>query len=330
MYFVLTGCEHRDESTLSLYTSMPERDMQAVVKDFESLHPEVSVTFFRSDTMDLMTRLDTEFLAESPMADVVWISDDIVMKRLQNDDRLQPQPNIDLKAFPKDSLDPEKMFFGTIYQGTGIVCHNTQPPIISFKELLHPAMKDTLVMPSPLFSGAAAFNLSVLTEHEDFGWTFWKELMKNQPLLVKGNGAVIETVSKKGRICGIILDVLALNAIRDGSGLTFSYCEDGVPVIREPIAMLKASTHQKEARLFIDYILSKRGQELLKNLGYRPLHQDVSPPYQYGEAYFKGVPLNQQKDTDARHIPNPIVVNEQHVLEHFDINRLNFTKFLKT
>lgn len=310
---------------------MPERDMHAIVKEFESLHPTISVTFFRSDTMDLMTRLDTEFLAESPMADVIWISDDIVMKRLQKDNRLLPQLDIDTTSFPKESLDPKAMFFGTIYQGTGIISHHTLlPPVASFHALLSTPLKKSLVMPSPLFSGAAAFNLSVLSEHASFGWVFWENLMQNQPLLVKGNGAVLETVAKKGRLCGIILDVLALNAIKDGAGLTFSYCDDGVPVIREPIAMLNTSNHKKEGRLFMDYILSKQGQEMLKNLGYRPLHKDVSPPDHYGEAYFKGSPLKLQQDKNARDIPHPMTVDAQRVLERFDRDRVNFATFLKT
>lgn len=315
---------------------MPERDMQEIVKDFSVLYPGVHVTFFRSDTMDLMTRLDTEFLAERPMADIVWLSDDSVMKRLEKDDRLSPLPEIDTTAFSKNTFDAAHHFFGTIYQGTGILCHGSVArPIQSFKELLTPTLKDSLVMPSPLFSGAAAFNLSVLSEHPSFGWSFWEELMKNHPLLVKGNGAVVETVSKQGRLYGIILDVLALNAIKHGAGLIFSYCDDGVPVIREPIALLKSSDHKMAGIQFITYILSKRGQEKLASLGYRPLHRDVPTPKHYEQAYFKGKTLGELKEPHAqdqilRDIPSPIDINAESILSRFEVDRLKFSQFLKT
>lgn len=283
--FLFTACQNDDPKKLVLYTSLIERDMHAFLDVFHAAHPDIHVTFFRSDTTDLISKLDAEFLAENPKADLLLISDDIVMARLRDQGRLLPLPHMDISAFPQDSYDTSRTYFGTILQGTGLLCHSdfkhAHTQTLHFHDLTRPDFHHALVMPSPLFSGSASFNLSILANHKDFGWPFWEAVFANKPLFVKGNGAILDTVTKKGRMCGLILDCLALPAIEDGAGLTFHYFQEGVPIIREPIAILK-HTHKKEAaEIFVTFILSKQGQQTLSNLGYRPLHTHVKPKPMY-------------------------------------------------
>ena len=35
-------------------------------------------------------------------------------------------------------------------------------------------------MPSPLYSGAAAYNLGVLTRQDNFGWDFYENIQANE------------------------------------------------------------------------------------------------------------------------------------------------------
>ena len=67
-------------------------------------------------------------------------------------------------------------------------------------------------------------------------------------------------------------------SIKEGSPLALVYPEEGVPVITEPIALLKDSDNEEAAKAFIDFVLSKEGQELAASLGYAPIRSDVEAP----------------------------------------------------
>lgn len=299
----ISACDDKSsKSDLLIYTSLIERDMHAFLDTFHAKHPNIQVRFFRSDTTDLVSKLDAEFLAGQPKPDIILLSDDIVMSRFRDQDRLLPLLDIDVSAFPRDSYDPTHTFFGTIYQGTGLICHtefeHKPTQSISFWDLTQPHMHKALVMPSPMFSGSASFNLSLLAENSALGWPFWKALLhKNKPLLVKGNGAVLDTVVKKGRMCGLILDCLALPAIHEGAGLTFHYFTEGVPIIREPVAVLKHTDKAETAKIFVRFILSEEGQRELSRLGYRPLHKGVK-----AQAMYDTVPMPKQLEADPTKI----------------------------
>ncbi len=44
-----------------------------------------------------------------------------------------------------------------------------------FADLTGEAFKDAVIMPSPLYSGAAAYNLGVLSRNETLGWDFSRD-----------------------------------------------------------------------------------------------------------------------------------------------------------
>ncbi|MBX9977540.1 MAG: extracellular solute-binding protein [Alphaproteobacteria bacterium] len=299
--FGLQSCQDEGEK-ITVYTSLPERDFQEMIVAFNAVHPDIKISFFRTGTTELMSKLDAEFLADNPKADVLLVSDDIVMTLLRDRERLESLNEIDTTHLPENSYDSSKSFFGTTLLGTGLVCHSDfTPPSQSLHALTYPEMKEKVVMPSPVFSGTSAVNLSVFAAHNDFGWDFWKKFLQNNPLLVKGNGSVLDMVAKKGRMCGLIVDVLALNAIKDGAGLKFFYFDEGAPIIREPIGILKGTKNYKNALTFVTFILSKEGQEKLASLGFRPIRRDVPIP----KIYEMVGPLNEMP-MDARHILNRI------------------------
>lgn len=273
----LVACEKKD--SLVLYTSLPERDMQMLLRDFKRAHPNVDLTFFRSHTNELITKLKTELIAGNPKADLIMIADDAMMEELKEGRHLATLDDIDVSSLPRDGYDKDKTFFGIAIIGTGLVCHKDfSPRSTSLHYLTDTDLNGQVCMASPVFSGSAAVNLSIIALQRDFGWSFWEQFIKNNPLLVKGNGAVLDTVTKKGCLCGMLVDSMALAAIGEGAGLSFHYFKEGTPVFHHPVAVLKESKRIEKATLFVSYVLSREGQQALTRLGYRPIRSDVRAP----------------------------------------------------
>lgn len=264
---------------LVLYTSQPDRDAAQTVEGFRRKHPAVEVEVFRSGTTEVMNKLQAEFAAGAPRPDVLLIADAGSMERLKADGRLSAHAAADVAQLPPGTFDRDRTYFGTKLITTGIVYHTAAPrKPTSWKDLTTPDAKGQVVLPSPLYSGAAAIHMSALIGHPALGMKYYEALARNGAIAVRGNGAVNTAVAGGQKMYGVIVDFMALNAKAKGSPVEFVFPAEGVTAVTEPVAILKTARNPSAARAFVDFILSQDGQLLAVKQGYLPARKDVTPP----------------------------------------------------
>jgi iron(III) transport system substrate-binding protein len=264
---------------LTLYTSQPDRDAAQTVEAFRKKHPAVEVEIFRSGTTEVMNKLLAEFAAGAPRPDVLLIADAGSMERLRADGRLLAHPGADVAQLPPGVFDRDRTYFGTKLITTGIVYHASAPKKpASWKDLTAPEARGQVVMPSPLYSGAAAIHMAALTGHPPLGPRYYEDLAKNGAVAVRGNGAVASAVAGGQKMYGVLVDFMALNAKAKGSPVEFVFPAEGVTAVTEPVAILKTARNPEAARALVDFILSRDGQALATRQGYLPARRDVAPP----------------------------------------------------
>lgn len=264
---------------LVLYTSQPDRDASQTVEGFRRAHPGVVVEVFRSGTTEVMNRLQAEFTAGDPRPDVLLIADAVTMEQLKAQGRLQPLPDIDVAAFPAEAYDSARSYFGTKLITTGIVVHDSAPfRPTSWADLLRVEAKGQVVLPSPLYSGAAAIHMAALGGAPGIGPQFYDRLANQGAIAVRGNGAVLQQVAGGQKMFGFLVEFMALNAQRRGSPVSFIFPTDGVSAVTEPVAALRTAKNPAAARAFIEFVLSRDGQALAVTQGYMPARRDVTPP----------------------------------------------------
>jgi iron(III) transport system substrate-binding protein len=264
---------------LVLYTSQPDRDAALTTTRFKGKHPAVDVEIFRSGTTEVMNKLLAEFAAGDPRPDVLLIADAVSMERLKADKRLAAYAGADVAQFPSGAYDKDRTYFGTKLITTGIVVHANAPfKPTSWKDLLRPEAKGQVVLPSPLYSGAAAIHMAALQGTPELGAAYYERLAKNGAVAVRGNGAVATQVGGGQKMYGFIVEFMALNAKKKGTPVEFVFPKEGVSAVTEPVAMLATAKNPAAARAFIDFLLSKEGQQLAVEQGYLPARKDVPPP----------------------------------------------------
>lgn len=265
--------------SLTLYTSQPEQDAAKTVAAYKSVYPGVTVQVFRSGTVEVMGKLSAEFAAGQPVADVLLIADAVSMESLKKDGRLLAYPGADVKGFPAGSFDADRTYFGSKLITSGIA-FNTASTVkpASWQDLLRTELKGQISMPSPLYSGAAAIQLSTLAARSDLGWKFFETLKANGATPVQGNGAVLKAVSSGEKTVGILVDYMAFNAKAKGSPIDFVFPKEGVTAVTEPVAVLKTTKNPAAARAFVDFILSDAGQKLALDMGYIPAKSGAGTP----------------------------------------------------
>ncbi len=265
--------------TLVLYTSQPNADAQETVDAFEAAHPDVAVEWVRDGTTKMMAKLRAEFAAGDPQPDVLLIADTVTMEGLEQEGRLLAHPDAPTAAYDSALYDPEGYYFSTKLITTGIV-YNDAAPLrpTSWHDLTAEAAADQVAMPSPLTSGAAAIHMETLVSNPDFGWDYYDALAANGIQPQGGNGGVFRTVASGEKLYGVVVDFLPIREARAGSPVSFVFPEEGVSAVTEPVAILSTARNVEAAKAFVDFLLSREGQELAASQGYLPAHPDVAPP----------------------------------------------------
>ncbi|RDI55144.1 ABC transporter substrate-binding protein [Microvirga subterranea] len=267
---------------LVLYTSQPNTDAQQTVDAFKAKHPGVNVTFVRDGTPKILAKLRAEFEAGQPQADLLLIADSVTMEGLKKEDRLLAHDKADVSAYPAGTHDPQKHWFSTKLITTGIA-YNTKASFkpASWADLTKPEAKGQVIMPSPLSSGAALIHAATLTGNIEGGWDYYEALKENGALAGGGNGDVLKSIAGGEKLYGVIVDYMPIREKAKGAPVEFVFPKEGVSAVTEPVAILKTTKNPEAARAFVDFLLSKEGQELALKQGYIAAHPAVALPAGY-------------------------------------------------
>lgn len=265
---------------LEFYTSQPDVDAEQLVAAFNEKYPDIKVNIFRSGTEEVISKVNAEKEAGEIQADVLLVADDVTFESLKEQDLLMVYESPEADAIPAEFIDPDHMYYGTKIMATVLAVNteNVTDLPTSWNVLTSKEGKDQVVMPSPLYSGAAAYNLGVFTRTDGFGWEFYEGIQANHPMITEGNGAVMENVASGQKNYGMVVDYLVARAKNDGSPVEIVYPEEGVPVITEPIGILKGTDQEEAAKAFVDFVLSEEGQRLQADIGYTPIREGVQAP----------------------------------------------------
>ncbi|SOC41078.1 ABC transporter substrate-binding protein [Salinicoccus kekensis] len=266
--------------TLDFYTSQPDIDAEQLIDAFNEQYPEVDINLFRSGTEEVISKVNAENEAGDVIADVLLVADDATFEGLKQEDLLHEYESPEAESIPEEFADPDGTYYGTKIMATVMAVNSENVDEIpdSWQVLTEDNAHENIVMPSPLYSGAAAYNLGVFTRSDDFGWEFYEGIKDNNPMITEGNGAVIENVASGAQDYGMVVDYLVARAMQDGSPVELVYPSEGVPVITEPIGIMKDSDNLEASEAFVDFVLSEEGQQLQSDIGYTPIREGIDAP----------------------------------------------------
>ena len=266
-----------EKSEFTLYTSQPEEDVAKLVEGFNKKEPNIKVNIFRSGTEEVVSKVLAEKETGNVLADALLVSDSFTFDTLKEQELLEKYESSELSKIPEEYIDKDNYYTGTklIVTGLGVNTDVVEVNTIqSFKDLA----SDTGMMPSPLYSGAASLNLSIMVQEGNLGWGYFKGLQEKGVFVGKGNGTVRDSLVNGEKGIGMIVDYMANRAKEEGAPIEFVYPEEGGLYVTEPIGIVKDAENQESAEKFVDYILSEEGQGLTAEIGYTPVREGVDAP----------------------------------------------------
>lgn len=131
-----------------------------------------------------------------------------------------------------------------------------------FADLARPEYKGEVAMSTPAVSGTFFFMIAELLEHYGWeeGWKLLEAIDKNIPYYAR-RGAEPANKAAMGEIAIAIAPFDTGYKLRsEGYPLVSVLPEEGAPWYFSPLAILKGAKNEKEAKIFVDWMLSEKGQ----------------------------------------------------------------------
>jgi iron(III) transport system substrate-binding protein len=266
------------EESVTLYTSVPTTIISKIEKAFEAHTPGVDLKVFRSGTGKIAAKIATEREAGSVQADVIWVADFAYYETLKEQKLLLKYDSPAGHDLPASMKDPDGYYYSARMIAMALAYNRAiKDPPRRWTDLLDAKWKNKVVMSNPQYSGAALDTVGGLIMN--YGLAYFRKLRANGAIVVRANNTVAAKVASGEFPVGIALDYFVRNQQEKGSPIALVYPEDGAVAIASPIAIISTSKHQEAAKKFLDYVISKEGQEALRTLGsFIPVRPGMTPP----------------------------------------------------
>ncbi len=155
-----------------------------------------------------------------------------------------------------------------------------EPPK-TWEDLADPKYKGEVIMADPAISGTNYAIVSGLIQAwgEEKAWDYFKRLNENIEFYAKGGGEPLEKVAAGEFAIGVVAITGGTYAAGDTNPTSVVYPEDLIPWTPAPIAIFKNTKNLEAAKVFVDWYLSKHGQEILREADARIMARgDVDAP----------------------------------------------------
>lgn len=267
----------RRERELVWYSTMNRENSQELAQAFEKDHPYLSVKILSGSAVNTMTRITSEFHARSHLFDVMHIRG-LFLSALRKSSIIARYQTPLREALRRDFVDAEGYFNGIFTQGhLFIVNKNLVKPEDypkKLEDLLLPAWKGRMAMEMESYDWLAA-----LLDYygEEKGKAFAAKLGQQNPDFRRGSTLLSQLVAA-GEFA-LHLDGYnhtAYTLKRRGAPIEYIFPEPYVPA-KTPTAVWIAARapHPHTAALFADFLLSRKGQELMAAQGRWVSRKDV-------------------------------------------------------
>ena len=271
----------RKEGQVTVYSSMiVDQALRPILDGFQAKYPFVKAQYVRDDPPQQLQKVMAEARSGRMVADVLESTGLEVPVRSANIN--QPFWSPQSEAYKAERLDKDGYWAPTRFSYLG-ACTNTnlvkagEAPK-SFDDLLDPKWKGKIAWSSTVI-GAMLFITGVRNRlGEDKALAYLQQLAKQDLVPIPSANRVIvdRVMAGEHALC---LDAFLHHPIisaRKGAPVA-PLPLDPVLTVVSSVMLPKAPPHPHAAMLFIDYLISKEGQEKLRGADYLPAHPEVPP-----------------------------------------------------
>lgn len=270
----------KKEGKISWYTSLIVDQVVRPVKDaFEKEYPFVKVEFFRGNSERIVQRMFSEYQAKRH--DVDLLDGTVTAAMIRRANYLQRFHSPHLAEYPAEVKDPQghwastNLYFFSIGYNTRMVKPAEVPK--SYEDLLNPRWKGQMMWSTSRGSGAPMFIGNILQSMGESAGKAYLQKLKAQN--------IAKTTASNRQLLDLVIAgeyPIALHIFNHHAHISKTA---GAPVdwhVLEPatatlntIALASRAPHPHASMLFLDFVLSEKGQRVFQQVNYLPAHPKV-------------------------------------------------------
>ena len=264
------------EGKLMMYATFTAADSKTLLDGFKQAYPKIDAAYYRSNDAALMERFVNENRAGQNLCDVI-VTTSFYGQNIKKRGLFAPYDSPERKFFREGYKDPQAHWTST-YTNYGAFGYNTRTVAKtsvpkSFNDLLKPEWKGQIAMEGRAYEW---FGTTLKAMGEEKGMAYMRELAK-QTELRTGRNLLAQLVAAgefKGALSGYSQTFEVLKPA--GAPVDWVYLNPVFANIH-PTGIAAKAPHPNAARLFIDFVLSKRGQEVIRGMNRIPDRIDTPP-----------------------------------------------------
>ncbi|MGR2661287.1 ABC transporter substrate-binding protein [Chromobacterium haemolyticum] len=264
------------EGKVVVYSATDSAAARPLIKDFQALYPGIKVEYHDMNSTEIYNRFISENAANSASADVVWSSAMDLQVKFVNDGYAASYASPEAANIPAWA-HYQQQAYGTTYEPVAIVYNKrllkpeeipqTRADLVRILKA-NPARFKGKVTTYDVEKSGVGFNfLTQDVRHNANGaWELARTLGATGVKLQTSTGAMMERISSGENLIGYnILGSYAYAKAKKDPAIGYVYPKDYTQVVSRLAIISKKARNPGAARLWLDYLLSKRGQSVLAN-----------------------------------------------------------------
>ena len=268
----------KKEGTLTLYTTIAEKDLPAIVKPFEDKYG-VKVNVWRAGTDKVLQRAGAETRAGRHEFDVVHFGAP-EMEALHREKILRPVNSPVHKDLLAGSVPAHKEWAATILS-VWVQAYNTQAIRKSdlpktYKDLLDPKWKGKLGIE---VKNDDWFATVVHQMGEQQGLQFFRDLVAKNGISPRHGHTLLTNMVVSGEVplALTVYNYMPEQAKKKGAPIDWFVIEPAI-ARANAVGVARNAPHPNAALLFYEYLLGPDGQKAMVKIDYVPTNQKVESP----------------------------------------------------
>jgi iron(III) transport system substrate-binding protein len=267
----------KKEGELALWTASDLQQVTRMGQQFEKKYPFLKVNVYRSGAASLQSKIITESLAGKHSWDVTNFSFETILGLIER--KLVAQYKSPERNMLYDDMMDSEGYWTAIYPQPTILGYNTNhvkksDVPRSYNDLLAPKWKSKKI--SIDNDGLGLLLGLSIAWGKDKAIGYLKQLAGNEPVPGRGHSFRVQQIAAGEYFLTLAYANPIQAAKFQGAPVDWVVLEP-VPVSLNAIMLAERAAHPNAGKLYIDFILSREGQETLKSLQRIPARKDVEP-----------------------------------------------------
>ncbi len=266
-------------NVVTWYTSIPLGHAESLTNAFTT-ETGIGVEIVRDSTFIVRERLMSEINNGAIEADVMTIADIGTFIELKNQGHLMKYDSPHYIKYAEEYKDPG---YWAVFAGFGIcMAYNENlmdTPPQHWADLLNDRWRGRIGLEDINTAGSQYGQYYML--REILGKEFWEKLLSIQEPKIYYKTTDLANALLEGEIdIAGEFSIHTVYSYRFEKGVPIQgiYPEEGIPFVVNLVAILIQTNHPEEAKIFLNFLLSRRGQELMQSSNYKYSLQDGITP----------------------------------------------------